>query len=237
MPMPRVLHFSLSLMPDTAVIVQTFAVYAIPVLLAITLHEASHAYASWYLGDDTARSLGRVTLNPFRHIDLLGTVVMPLLLYFGTGGRFVFGYAKPVPVQAHLLRNPRRDMALVALAGPGSNALQAIVWMAVGYVLPVLDMQPHEFLPRVCQAGVLSNLVMFAFNLFPMLPLDGGRILAGLLPPQWAARFSRIEPFGFYIVMALVMMRVITTWWMLPVITITLYAIETLLSPLRFLLS
>jgi Zn-dependent protease len=128
-------------------------------------------------------------------------------------------------------------MALVALAGPGSNALQATVWMAVGYVLPVLGMQSHGFLPRVCQAGVLSNLVMFAFNLFPMLPLDGGRILAGLLPPQWAARFSRIEPFGFYIVMALVMMRVITTWWMLPVITLTLHAIEALLSPLRFLLS
>ena len=237
MPMPQRWHLDLSLMSNTATIVQTFSVYAVPVLLAITLHEASHAYASWYLGDDTARSLGRVTLNPFMHVDPLGTIVMPLLLYFGTGGSFVFGYAKPVPVQAHLLRNPRRDMALVALAGPGSNVLQAIAWMAAGHVLPVLGLQPHEFFPRVCQAGVLANLVMFAFNLFPMLPLDGGRSRAGLLPPQWAARFSRIEPFGFYIVMALVMMRVITTWWMLPVIAGTLYVIEVLLLPLRFLLS
>ena len=218
-------------------IIQTFAVYAIPVLLAITLHEASHAYAAWHFGDETARAQGRVTLNPFKHIDAIGTVAMPLLLYFGTGGRFVFGYAKPVPVQAHLFRHPRRDMALVALAGPTSNLLQTLVWMAAGYLAQVLGWERGDFFVRMSLAGVLTNLAMYAFNLFPMLPLDGGRILAGLLPAAWAPRFSRLEPFGFFIVMALLMAHVIDSLWMRPLVNGTLRVLVWLLAPLRLLLT
>ena len=228
MPSPQ----SIQARMNTAHIVQTIAVYAIPLLLAITLHEASHGYVAWYLGDDTARSLGRVTLNPLKHIDPFGTVIIPLVL-FASGSGFLFGYAKPVPVHMRHMRHPRRDMALVALAGPASNLLQAIVWAALGYCAARWGLQASDFFARVCTAGVLSNLVMFAFNLFPVPPLDGGRVLAGLLPPRWAYVFSRIEPYGFFIVMGLVMTQVIGTYWMRPVMHGALVAIQWLLTPLR----
>ena len=217
----------------TASIFQALVVYAIPVLLAITLHEAAHAYAAWYFGDDTARSLGRVTLNPIRHIDPLGTVAMPLLLYLSTAGSFVFGYARPVPVLARQLRNPRRDMALVALAGPLSNWLQALLWLALLHVAQRMGLPREGFLPDLCRAGVTVNLLMFAFNLFPMLPLDGGRILASLLPPSWARQFARLEPFGFYIVLLLLMTRVIDTVWMQPLLDMAFRVIYWVLIPLR----
>ena len=221
---------------NVAAIVQTLAVYAVPVLLAITLHEAAHAYAAWHLGDDTARAQGRVTLNPLKHIDPIGTVAMPLLLYAGTGGSFVFGYARPVPVLTRNLRAPRRDMALVALAGPLANLLQAMTWLIAVYLAQALGMGRESFLGQMGHAGVMVNLVMFAFNLFPMLPLDGGRILAGVLPPALARPFARLEPFGFYIVMVLVMMRVIHTVWMQPLLAGTLKMITWALAPLRLLL-
>ncbi len=198
--------------------VQTVAVFVVPVLLAITLHEAAHAYAAWLLGDNTARLQGRVTFNPVKHIDPLGTVVIPMLLYWATDGSFVFGYARPVPVLARNFRVPWRDMALVALVGPLANLLQAVLWMFVAYVIQAEGVLSTEFLARVAWTGVTVNLVMFAFNLFPVLPLDGGRILAGLLPSAWARQFARLEPFGFYIVLALVMTGVINSVWMRPVL-------------------
>jgi Zn-dependent protease len=220
---------------DIAQIIQTIALYAIPVLFAITVHEAAHGYAARHFGDNTAAMLGRITLNPARHIDPVGTIAMPLLLYFATGGAFLFGYAKPVPVNFGRLRNPKRDMVWVALAGPGANLIQAILWTIGLYLLVFLGVS-ERFFTEMCEAGVLVNLVMFAFNLFPLPPLDGGRILVGLLPHRQADMVSRIEPWGFFIVMALVIAGVVSSLWMQPLMLITSGAIQLLLAPLRALL-
>jgi Zn-dependent protease len=220
---------------DFAQIVQTVAIYAIPVLFAITVHEAAHGYAARHFGDPTAAQLGRITLNPARHIDPLGTIAMPLLLYFATSGAFLFGYAKPVPVDFGRLRNPKRDMVWVALAGPGANLVQAIGWTVLLYVLVALGVEERFFL-QMCRAGVLVNLVMFAFNLFPLPPLDGGRILVGLLPWKQAVMVSRVEPWGFFIVMALVLTGVVGNLWLRPLMALTGGAIEVLLTPLRLLI-
>lgn len=216
-------------------LIQTVLIYALPVLFAITLHEAAHGYAALRLGDNTAAMMGRVTLNPMAHIDPVGTILMPLLLYFSTGGAFLFGYAKPVPVRFDRLRHPKKDMVWVALAGPLSNLLQALLWGVVLYVLAGADVQERFFL-EMCRAGMLTNVVMFAFNLFPLPPLDGGRILVGLLPWRQAAMVSRIEPWGFFIVMALVIAGVVSTLWMQPIMALTFSLLKLVLSPLSFLL-
>lgn len=220
---------------DFAQIIQTVAVYALPVLFAITVHEAAHGYAARHYGDKTAEMMGRITLNPVKHIDPFGTILMPLLLYFATSGAFLFGYAKPVPVNFSRLRNPKRDMIWVALAGPAANLVQAIAWTVLLYVLVATGIN-EDFFIRMCKAGVLVNLVMFAFNLFPLPPLDGGRILVGLLPWKQASLVSRVEPWGFFIVMALVISGVISALWMRPLMLLTNQAIELLLTPLRLIL-
>ena len=220
---------------DIAQLIQTVALYAIPVIFSITLHEAAHGYAARYFGDNTAWTLGRVALNPMKHIDPMGTIVLPLVLYFATSGAFLFGYAKPVPVNFGHLRSPKRDMIWVALAGPGANFAQALMWGVVLYLLRGADID-EPFLVKMCQGGVLVNVVMFVFNFFPIPPLDGGRILVGLLPWRFAVAVSRIEPWGFYIVMALVLTKVINTFWMLPLMGLSYDAIDLLLSPLRALL-
>lgn len=220
---------------DFAQIVQTVALYAIPVLFAITLHEAAHGYVAKHFGDNTAHMLGRITVNPLKHIDPVGTIAMPLLLYFATSGAFLFGYAKPVPVNFGQLRNPKRDMIWVALAGPGANLIQAIAWTVLFYVLLASGVEETFFL-KMCQAGLLVNLVMFAFNLFPLPPLDGGRILVGLLPWKQAELVSRVEPWGFFIVMALVISGVVGNLWLRPLMMLTGSAIEVLLTPVRMLL-
>lgn len=216
-------------------LVQTISTHAIPVLLAITLHEAAHGYAARQLGDDTAWQMGRVTLNPFPHMDLVGTVIMPLILFFATSGQFLFGYAKPVPVDFSRLRHPKRDMVWVALAGPGVNLLQAFAWAVVIYLLSGMGSEERFFI-EMAQAGVLVNLVMFAFNLFPLPPLDGGRIVMGLLPMRLAIGFSHIERYGFFIVMGLVLMGVINTLWMRPIMMATTEGIQWALQPLASLL-
>jgi Zn-dependent protease len=220
---------------DFAQIAQIVAFFAISVLFAITLHEAAHGYAAKRFGDNTAEMLGRITLNPIKHIDPVGTIAMPLLLYFATSGAFLFGYAKPVPVNFGRLRNPKRDMIWVALAGPGANLVQAIGWTVLFYVLLSSGVEETFFL-KMCQAGLLVNLVMFAFNLFPLPPLDGGRILVGLLPWKQAELVSRIEPWGFFIVMALVISGVVGNLWLRPLMMLTGSAIEVLLTPVRLLL-
>ncbi len=220
---------------DFAQIVQTVALYALPVLFAITVHEAAHGYAARHFGDNTAHMLGRITLNPLKHIDPLGTIAMPLMLYFATSGAFLFGYAKPVPVNFGRLRNPKKDMVWVALAGPGANLVQAILWTLALYGLIALGVD-ERFFTGMCEAGVLVNLVMFAFNLFPLPPLDGGRILVGLLPQPLAWQVSRIEPWGFFIVMALVITGVVSSLWMRPLIALTSSLIQRLLTPVRALL-
>ena len=220
---------------ETAQLIQTVLIYALPVIFAITLHEAAHGYAAQRLGDPTAAMMGRVTLNPFPHIDPIGTILMPLLLYFSTGGTFLFGYAKPVPVRFDRLRHPKRDMVWVALAGPGMNLLQALLWGVLLYVLVGAGLTERFFL-EMCKAGMLTNVVMFVFNLFPLPPLDGGRILVGLLPWRQALMVSRIEPWGFYIVMALVITGVISSVWMRPLMDLTFDLLRLSLIPLASLL-
>jgi Zn-dependent protease len=220
---------------DIANLIQTVALYALPVLFAITIHEAAHGYAARHFGDNTAYMLGRITLNPIKHIDPVGTILMPLLLYFATSGAFLFGYAKPVPVRFGNLRKPKQHMVWVALAGPGANFAQALLWGALLYILRGSGVTEPFFL-KMAQGGILVNLVMFAFNLFPLPPLDGGRILVGLLPYRQAEMVSRIEPWGFFIVMALVISGVVGNLWLRPLMTLTSGAIEVLLTPLRMLI-
>lgn len=219
---------------DFAQLIQTITLYAIPVLLAITLHEAAHGYAAKHFGDNTAYMLGRVTINPLPHIDPVGTVLMPLMLYFATSGAFLFGYAKPVPVRFGNLRNPKRDMVWVALAGPGANFFQALVWAALLYLFQGSGIS-EPFLIEMAQGGVLVNIVMCVFNLFPLPPLDGGRILVGLLPYRQGMLVSRVEPYGFFIVMALVLAGVVSNLWLRPLMAVTYQLINLLLTPLAWL--
>ena len=216
-------------------LIQTIAIYALPVIFAITVHEAAHGYVARYFGDNTAWVLGRVTLNPIKHIDLVGTILMPVLLYVATAGTFLFGYAKPVPVRFGNLRRPKQHMVWVALAGPGANFLQALMWGVLLYLVNGAGVT-ERFVLEMCRAGMLVNVVMFVFNLFPLPPLDGGRILVGLLPWRQAQLVSRVEPWGFFIVMALVLTGVVSTLWMSPLMGLTFSALKTLLSPLAILL-
>lgn len=216
-------------------LIQTIAIYALPVIFAITVHEAAHGYVARYFGDNTAWVLGRVTLNPIKHIDLVGTILMPMLLYVATAGSFLFGYAKPVPVRFGNLRRPKQHMIWVALAGPGANFLQALLWGVLLYLANGAGVT-ERFVLEMCRAGMLVNVVMFVFNLFPLPPLDGGRILVGLLPWRQAQLVSRVEPWGFFIVMALVLTGVVSTLWMSPLMGLTFSALKTLLSPLAMLL-
>ncbi|BEP60458.1 site-2 protease family protein [Variovorax sp. V213] len=221
---------------DISNLIQTVLIYALPVVFAITVHEAAHGYVARHFGDNTAEAMGRVTLNPMKHIDPIGTILMPLMLYFATSGAFLFGYAKPVPVDFGRLRHPKRDMIWVALAGPASNFVQAILWalVLVGLIAAGVD---ETFFIKMAQGGVLVNLVMWAFNLFPLPPLDGGRVLAGLLPNGAAQNFlARIEPFGFFIVMGLVLAGIVSTFWLRPLMDVGYTVINLLISPLTALL-
>lgn len=216
-------------------IIQSIAIYALPVLFAITVHEAAHGYVARHFGDHTAAMLGRVTLNPVRHIDPIGTIVMPLALYLITAGQFLFGYAKPVPVNFGQLRNPKRDMIWVALAGPASNLAMAIGWGALFYILMSVGIQEPFFL-KMCQGGVLINALLFVFNLFPLPPLDGGRVLVGLLPPGPAMVLSRIEPWGMFVLIALIVAGVITQFWIAPLMSFTYGLLDLILAPLKAVL-
>ncbi len=187
--------------------IQTIAVYALPILFAITLHEAAHAYAARYFGDLTAYSQGRMSLNPARHIDPVGTIAIPLVLAL-LSSPFLFGYAKPVPVDFSRLRNPKKDMLWVALAGPLANLVMAFGWMVLFFVLDAAGLD-EEYFFRVAKAGIVTNLVLFAFNMFPLPPLDGGRVMTSLLPNRYAFRFARLEPYGFFIVLALMMLNLL----------------------------
>ena len=191
-------------------IILTIAIYAIPAILAITLHEAAHGFAAKQLGDPTAYMLGRVTLNPIAHVDPIGTVLIPGMLLVGSlisgASGVLFGWAKPVPVNFSRLRNPKRDMILVALAGPGSNLLQAILWvLVIRFLVTALpDGLTQQILFETASAGVNVNLMLMAFNLIPILPLDGGRILEGLLPYRLAAPYAQLERYGMIIMIVLI---------------------------------
>lgn len=212
--------------------IRTIAVYALPVLFAITLHEAAHAYAAKYFGDNTAYSQGRMSLNPLVHIDIWGTIVIPVLMFLFTP--FVFGYAKPVPVEFGRLRNPKRDMAWVSLAGPFANFVMAVLWLILG-VLLVFFQIGEEFPHKMAQAGIVVNLLIMAFNLLPIPPLDGGRVVTAMLPHRAAYAFARIEPYGFFIVLALVMLRVVG-YWLTPVMALGGYLVQLAATPFTFFL-
>lgn len=189
-------------------IIQGIAIWALPVIFAITLHEAAHGYVARYFGDLTAHAAGRISLNPLRHIDPMGTIVVPLTLFILTkltgGAGFLFGWAKPVPVNFGNLRRPKRDMLWVAAAGPGANLFMAILW---ALLIKLADAMPENDLARpmllMGQAGIQINAVLLVLNLLPLPPLDGGRIAVSLLPHHLAYRFAQIEPYGMMILILL----------------------------------
>lgn len=220
---------------DLNQLVQTVAIYALPVLLAITLHEAAHGYVARHFGDMTAYAQGRISLNPARHVDFVGTIVVPLAILLFSGGKFLFGWAKPVPVNYSALRNPRRDMAWVSAAGPAANLVMAILWVLVlrvgiafssrsesweelaraGGTGAVVDAALRhgsgaaEFMIGIGAAGVLVNLVIMLLNLLPIPPLDGGRIVTSLLPHRAAWRFAKLEPWGLPVLLLLLVTNVL----------------------------
>jgi len=186
-------------------IMQGISIWALPVLFAIVLHEVAHGWVADRLGDNTARFMGRLTLNPLKHIDPIGTILIPVILLV-SGSPFLFGYAKPVPVNFGKLNNPKRDMIWVALAGPVMNLILALLstaLLAVTVHMPASLSWVSEPLSLMCQASIIINMVLLIFNLLPLPPLDGGRVAVGLLPGPIAYQLSRIEPFGFLIIVLL----------------------------------
>jgi len=196
-------------------VIQAITIYALPVLLAITLHEAAHGYVARMFGDQTAFVAGRITLNPLKHIDPVGTVLVPIVILLVSsigGGGFLFGWAKPVPVDIGSLRRPKQDMVWVAAAGPGANLAMAIGWAILLKLLLLLGLD-EPFFFEMAKAGIFVNIGLMALNLLPVPPLDGGRIAVGLLPHRLSWQFSRIEPYGLFIVLAL--MATNTLWFFL----------------------
>jgi len=200
---------------------ETIVLWAVPVVFAITLHEAAHGYVAKLFGDHTAEMLGRISLNPLKHIDPIGTLLVPgvllALAWINKSPPFVFGWAKPVPVNAGNLRDPKRDMIWVAAAGPGSNFLQALVWALVLVATASTGMWPSAAFFEMADIGFKVNLILMALNLLPIPPLDGGRVLAGLLPKSASAGFARFERYGLFVVLALLGLRVFDAM-MLPLI-------------------
>jgi Zn-dependent protease len=213
--------------------IRTLAVYALPVLFAITMHNAAQAYAAKYFGDMTAFAAGRVTTNPMAHIDPFGTVILPALLYLTTG--FAFGYAKPLPIDYGRLRKPKRDMAFVALAGTAANFGMALLWLLLAMFLEYFGVS-EPFPNRVAQAGVVTNLVLLAFNLLPIPPMDGGRVLFSLLPNKLAYKFARIEPYGFFILLGLMLLKLLP-YWVIPVMAVAQILLQVIVYPLSAILT
>lgn len=205
-------------------IIRNITIYAIPLIFAITVHEAAHAYAAKYFGDATAYMMGRMTLNPVKHIDPIWTIVMPVAILILSAFTFVFGGAKPVPINQNALRNPKRDMIWVAAAGPAANLIMMLGWFVVGKF--AITLEPSTaiiFIISVAKAGIFVNALLMIFNLFPILPLDGGRIVAGLLPQKLAYQFSKLEPYGLIILVALILSGA-TSYLLLPALR-AVYAI------------
>jgi Zn-dependent protease len=187
-------------LPDA---IHTASTWVIPILIAITFHEAAHAYAAWKLGDDTAHRLGRVTVNPLKHVDLFGTILLPALLVL-TKAPFLFGWAKPVPVAIGRLGHPRRDMALVALAGPLTNLALALISAVLLRAVPLLPETTAPWLVQTPYQSILLNLILAIFNMLPIPPLDGGRVVTSILPNVLARQFAKLERFGFLVVLGIV---------------------------------
>ena len=195
-------------------VLQQLSIWVIPVLLAVTLHEAAHAWTASHYGDNTAKLLGRVSINPIHHIDIVGTIIVPIAVLVLSNFSFVFGWAKPVPIRASSLKNPRRDMALVTAAGPVSNLIMAFLWailLKIGFMLDPSSSYTDLFLVLTARAGIVINLLLAFLNLIPIPPLDGSKIVMSLLPPKQVAYYEKIEPYGFYILL-LLMFTGILNW-------------------------
>jgi Zn-dependent protease len=214
-------------------LIRNLAVYALPVLFALTMHDAAQAFVAKRFGDNTAHAAGRTTFNPLAHIDPIGTIVIPVVMYLTV--HFVFGYAKPLPINYGQMRHPKRDMAWVALSGPGANFLMALIWLLIAIFLDYFGVQ-ERFPHLVANAGVQTNLWLMAFNLLPIPSMDGGRVLFSLLPHKAAFQFARLEPYGFIILLALIFLKVIGYWlyWVGIVANVLLHLI---VYPLNFLLT
>ena len=184
--------------------IQTLLIWVIPVLFAITVHETAHGWVASKLGDHTARMMGRLTLNPIKHIDPVGTILVPALLYLSSAG-FLFGWAKPVPINFSALRSPKKDMLWVALAGPGVNLLMAIGWLIIIAIANTLNI---HFLVLMGGAGIFVNLLLAIFNLLPIPPLDGGRVISSLLPGRLSYQYDQLEPYGLFILVGLLFLGV-----------------------------
>jgi Zn-dependent protease len=202
-------------------LIQDVAIGAIPVLFAITLHEAAHGYVARYFGDMTAHQAGRITLNPLRHIDPVGTVLLPLMMFWATSGAFVFGWAKPVPVNFAALRHPKKDMLWVAIAGPASNLAMALGW-ALLYKLGLMFPENYFAGPLLgmSQIGIQINVILMVLNLLPLPPLDGGRVAVSLLPHRPAFMLAKVEPYGMLILIVLAVTQLLTTI-LLPFVNMT----------------
>ncbi|MGH8677152.1 MAG: site-2 protease family protein [Burkholderiales bacterium] len=213
---------------DYAYLLQLIALYAIPGIFAITLHEAAHGYAARHFGDPTAYQAGRISLNPVRHIDPIGTLLIPAIVLLASGGKFAFGWAKPVPVDFGRLRHPKRDMLWVAAAGPGANLFMALLW---AIALKVVATLPASYFTEpallMAQGGIIINVVLMVLNLLPLPPLDGGRIAVSLLPHRLAYQVARFEPYGMILLMILLFTGLLSTV-MLPLIAAALSLISWL---------
>jgi Zn-dependent protease len=214
-------------------LIRNLAVYALPVLFAITMHDAAQAFVARHFGDNTAHAAGRTTLNPLGHIDPIGTIVIPVAMYLMSG--FVFGYAKPLPINYGQMRHPKRDMAWVALSGPGANFVMALMWLLIAIFLQYFGVQ-EDFPHLVADAGVKTNLWLMAFNLLPIPSMDGGRVLFSMLPHKAAFQFARLEPYGFIILLALIFLKVIG-YWLFFVELIAKLLLHLIVSPLNILLT
>ena len=198
-------------------LIQIIAAAIIPVILAITWSTAAEAYAAHHFGDNTGKMMGRLTLNPLAHLNWLGTVIVPAAVFLISNGAILFGWGKSVPIDWSRLRHPKKDMVWVSLAGPACNLVQMLVWgiaMKLLFAAGVTEVFPLA----VCKAGVLINAAMFAFTMLPIPPFNGGRVVMGLLPPRQAYAFSKLEPYGFYIVLALLATGLLMRFWISPVI-------------------
>ncbi len=184
--------------------VYTASTWVLPALLAITLHEAAHGFVAWWMGDPTAKNAGRVTLNPLRHVDPMGTVVLPAMLLL-VKAPFLFGWAKPVPVDFYNLPSPRRDMAIVAAAGPGINLVQAYIALLLFHLLPIFGQTVDEWVAQNLQNAIQINLILCVFNMLPLPPLDGGRVAVGLLPLTLARPLARMERYGMVLLLILLL--------------------------------
>ena len=216
-------------------LIQLICVAALPLVFAVTLHEAAHGWIASKLGDQTASIQGRVSLNPLRHIDPFGTIILPLMML--TMGGFLFGWAKPVPIAWQHLRNPRRDMALVALAGPGANLLMAILWAIFAKLSHLIFMNPHThammhstvlFIHLTSRFGIMINCVLLVINLIPIPPLDGSRVVSSMLSPPLARKYERIEPYGIWIFLGLIVLLYFTN--SLDILYAPIYALINLIQ-------